>query len=55
MNIRIIRKALVAAIFVIGSSVLTSCGSVSKLVNDPYFQEGFRQGWNSTAPEEYRY
>jgi len=24
-------------------------------LNDPYFQEGFRRGWNSTAPEENRY
>ena len=22
---------------------------------DPAFQEGFREGWNSTAPPEYRY
>ena len=33
------------------SIALQSCA----LLSDPYFQEGFRQGWNTTAPEEYRY
>ena len=30
---------------------LTSCA----MLNDPAFYEGFREGWNSTAPEQYRY
>lgn len=32
-----------------------SCTSMQSLTNDPYFREGFRQGWNATASEEYRY
>ena len=34
--------------------LIASCGSLSgSSVRD--FQDGFRQGWNATAPEEYRY
>jgi len=48
-NIKSLLAALFAALF------LSSCGSVQSLLRDPDFHEGFRQGWNSTAPEEYRY
>ncbi len=49
-----IRRIILIAIAIIGSNVLTSCGSLSgSSVRD--FQDGFRQGWNATAPEEYRY
>ena len=37
------------------AALMTSCGSISALYRDPDFQKGFRAGWNSTAPEEYRY
>ncbi len=34
---------------------LQSCTSVSALIQDDSFREGFRQGWNVTAPPEYHY
>lgn len=40
-------------ISVIAVFVLLALGSASQDVAD--FQKGFRDGWNSTAPEEYRY
>lgn len=43
------------ALTIMGLNMFTSCGSMARLANDPDFQEGFRQGWNMTAPEEYRY
>lgn len=47
-------RLVLVLIAIIGSYALTSCGSLSgSSVRD--FQEGFRQGWNATAPEEYRY
>lgn len=47
-------RLVLVLIAIIGSYVLTSCGSLSgSSVRD--FQDGFRQGWNATAPEEYRY
>jgi|GEM_PF-1235371 len=33
------------------SVALQSCA----IFSDPAYQESFRQGWNLTAPEEYRY
>lgn len=36
----------------IATILLQSCGS---LADNPYYQEGYRQGWNMTAPSEYRY
>lgn len=49
LNQVIMKKTiLIAAISAVFLSIaLTSC--------DSGFSEGFRQGWNSTAPEEYRY
>lgn len=49
------RRALFLLIVFLIAILSTSCGSISSLVKDPNFQEGFREGWNSTAPEEYRY
>ena len=47
-------RLVLVLIAIIGSYALTSCGSLSgSSVRD--FQDGFRQGWNATAPEEYRY
>ncbi len=40
---------------IVGTLCLTSCASLNQLSQDPDFREGFRRGWNSTAPEEYRY
>ena len=39
--------AFVSAVLL--SIAMSSCASFSE------FSEGFREGWNSTAPEEYRY
>lgn len=47
--LKLLFLAIMATLF------MTSCGSISSLVSSPEFQEGFRQGWNTTAPEEYRY
>ena len=44
------KVALLLALLVI-SIGFQSCA----MMNDPDFQEGFRRGWNATAPEEYRY
>ena len=43
------KKALViiAIISLFAMTAMTSCS--------PEFSEGFRQGWNTTAPPEYRY
>lgn len=32
--------------------LMTSCGSMADFSD---FQRGFREGWNQTAPPEYRY
>ena len=42
---------IIAAVSLFAMTVLSSCATLA----DPAFQEGFRQGWNSTAPPEYRY
>ena len=44
-------QKIILAIIMAGTLFMSSCAMWS----DPDFQEGFRQGWNSTAPEEYRY
>ena len=46
-------KKLIAIMvgLLLAMNLLSSC----EIMSDPYFQEGFRQGWNSTAPEQYRY
>lgn len=36
---------------ILGVSFLSSC----ETLNDPAFYEGFREGWNTTAPPQYRY
>ena len=45
------------AIFLIMAALALSCGSSRSVSDDDVadFAEGFRQGWNSTAPPEYRY
>ncbi|MBO5748457.1 MAG: hypothetical protein J6R48_05515 [Muribaculaceae bacterium] len=43
--------AFVSAVLL--SIAMSSCASFSEGFRD--FSEGFREGWNSTAPEEYRY
>lgn len=45
------RIVLVFALIVFGTLVLSAC----ETMKDPAFYEGFRQGWNSTAPARYRY
>lgn len=45
------RLLIIALISIFTMSIMTSCA----IMDDPDFQEGFRQGWNSTAPAEYRY
>ena len=47
-------RLVLVLIAIIGSYALTSCGSLSGSSSRD-FQEGFRQGWNMTAPAEYRY
>ena len=54
MNIQI-QKYLIFFLVAIATCAFTSCGSLSQTVKDPYFQEGFRRGWNATAPDEYQY
>lgn len=44
-NIKRLFKIVIAA--ALAMTFLTSC--------EEGFSEGFRQGWNSTAPPEYRY
>lgn len=48
------KKPLILFIMVISANAFTSCGSLSQVVNDPYFQEGFKQGWNATVDDEYK-
>ncbi len=55
MKIRNKKRILACLLFGCIALSATSCGSVSALIRDPDFQEGFRAGWNATAPEEYRY
>ncbi|MBQ2188145.1 MAG: hypothetical protein II401_06260 [Bacteroidales bacterium] len=45
------RLIIMVIVSIITMSIMTSCA----IMDDPDFQEGFRQGWNSTAPAEYRY
>lgn len=49
-----LRKPLILLTMVISTNAFTSCGSLSQVVNDPYFQEGFKQGWNATVDDEYK-
>ena len=44
---------IVLIILTLGSILCSSCFSSSTAADD--FRTGFRQGWNSTAPAEYRY
>ena len=50
-----VKIVTVISIAIFAMTMLSSCGSLSALFSDPNFKEGFRQGWNSTAPQEYRY
>jgi len=47
------KKALliIAAISLFAMTILSSCTAADISA----FQSGFRDGWNSTAPAEYRY
>ncbi len=45
------RIVLVFALTVFGTLVLSAC----ETMKDPAFYEGFREGWNATAPAKYRY
>lgn len=45
------RIVLVLALTVFGTLILSACDTL----RDPAFQEGFRRGWNTTAPAQYRY
>lgn len=45
------RLLILAIVTIITMSFMTSCA----VMNDPDFQEGFRQGWNSTCPSGYEY
>ncbi|MCH5216658.1 MAG: hypothetical protein J1F10_06925 [Muribaculaceae bacterium] len=49
------RKFKLLLLAIVATIAMTSCGSLSSMVSSPDFQEGFRQGWNTTAPEQYRY
>lgn len=49
------KRAILIAAIIFAAVTMQACGSVSQLMQDPDFQEGFRQGWNLTAPEQYRY
>ncbi|MBQ5606386.1 MAG: hypothetical protein IIU87_04160 [Prevotella sp.] len=49
---RINKTYAIIIIAFVTTLLLQSCGA---LMSDPSFQEGYRQGWNSTAPSEYRY
>lgn len=42
---------LIAAISLIAMTILSSCTAA----DIAGFQSGFRDGWNATAPAEYRY
>lgn len=55
MNVKISELTRKAVLLILLAAFMTSCGSISTLMKDPEFQQGFRAGWNSTAPEEYRY
>lgn len=48
---------LQVAVFLIMAALALSCGSSKGVSEEDLadFSEGFRQGWNATAPEEYRY
>ena len=48
---KILAPILTFILVLIGVSMVSSCG----VLRDPSFREGFRQGWNQTAPEQYRY
>ncbi len=49
---RIVTAVLMALTIMI---TVQSCSSMAALMQDEDFREGFRQGWNSTAPAEWRY
>lgn len=53
MKMKKINKRRLAIVFGIlfGVQLLTSCA----ILSDPSFHQGFREGWNATAPEQYRY
>lgn len=55
MDVRNSKSLRIVILVALLAAAMTSCGSISALYRDPDFQKGFRAGWNSTAPEEYRY
>ncbi len=55
MKKRVMKFVIAVSIALFAMTSLQSCGSLSALFSDPDFQEGFRQGWNATAPPQYRY
>ena len=55
MERMISRLIVLLLVFVFTVFTLQSCSTVSTLSQDPDFHEGFRRGWNSTAPKEYHY
>ncbi len=49
------RKRRIKVILAIAIIVVSGCFSSCALLSDPGFYEGFREGWNMTAPPEYRF
>jgi hypothetical protein len=45
------RLLIIAIITTFLMSIMSSCAVLA----DPYFQEGFRYGWNSACPPGYEY
>lgn len=45
------KRVLMISIVLLMIFAMSSCA----VMNDPYFQEGFRQGWNATCPPGYEY
>ncbi len=55
MKRNICRVIIAISVSVFVMTTLQSCGSLGSLFQSDDFQEGFRRGWNSTAPAEYHY
>lgn len=51
MKKKILKIVVTIAIAMFLMQSMQSCA----LLQDESFRDGFRQGWNTTAPEEYRY
>ena len=45
------RRIIIAIALTMLMQLFVAC----EVLADPAFHEGFRQGWNSTTPEEYHY